>query len=113
MNRSPKAHRHRCGSAVLTGLDGDLAALAVTVDAALLSAVGEVQALTLRRRTYQHYRGALDRRDRWNVPGHPPSLGLPVHVEHRCTEPPPADWLLPIPAASAPAILTPEEGIPF
>ncbi len=109
MNRSPKAHRHRCGAAVLTGLDGDLAALAVTVDAALLSAVGEVHALTLRRRTYQLYRGALDRRDRWNVPGHPPSLDLPVHVEHRCGEVIHRDHLLEIPPAPAPAIVTPEE----
>lgn len=107
-----KATRHRCGAEVLTGWDGDRAALFVVLDAGLLNVIGEVAALASGRRTYRLWRSGLDRRDRWNIPGHPPSLDLPVHAEHRCGEVIHRDHLLPPPATPAPSILTCEE-IPF
>lgn len=104
--RSPKAHLHRCGATVITGLTADRCALVVMVDAAPLNHLGEVGALSDHRRTYQLRGQHLQPRDRWNIPGHPPSHALPVHAEHACGKPPPDAWLLPPPPAPAPAILT-------
>lgn len=106
MNRRACPTIHRCGATVLTGLDNDLAALVARVDPEPLTALGEVQALTAGRTTYALRGQALDRRDRWSIPGHPPSHALPVHAEHRCGEPLPADCYLPPLPQPAPAILT-------
>lgn len=107
-----KVTRHRCGVEVIAGWDGDRAAQFVVLDAAPITAAGEVAALTAGRRTYRLWRAGLDRRDRWNIPGHPPGLDLPVHAEHRCGEVIHRDHLLELPASPAPTILTSEE-IPF
>jgi len=106
MNRHAQPVRCRCGQPLLVGLDGDLAALVARVDPEPLTALGEVQALTARRATYALRGQALDRRDRWSIPGHPPSHALPVHAEHRCGQPLPADCYLPPLPQPAPAILT-------
>jgi hypothetical protein len=103
--------RCRCGATVLTGLDNDYAALVVVVDNSPITAAGEVAALTAGLATYALRGGALDRRDRWNIPGHPPSHKLPVHAQHVCSQPMPASWLLPV-APCPPATIAPE-GIPF
>lgn len=113
MNPSLKTQAHRCGAQVITGWDGERCALFVTLDPSPLTPTGEVAALTAGRATYQMRRGRIDRRDRWNIPGHPPSLDLPVIAEHRCDEVIHRQWLLDIPPAPAPAILVPDEEIPF
>lgn len=107
-----KVTRHRCGVEVIAGWDGDRAAQFVVLDARLLNVIGEAAALSAGRRTYRIWRAGLDRRDRWSIPGHPPSLDLPVLAEHRCGEVIHRDHLLEIPASPAPTILTSEE-IPF
>lgn len=102
---SPTPHRHRCGATVITGLTGDRCALIVTVDAAQLTAAGEVAALTDGRATYRLDTRYLTPRDRWNIPGQPPAHDRPVHATHACGKPPPNDWLLPPAPQLAPAIL--------
>lgn len=85
----------RCGEPVLTGLDDDHCAFTATCDPYRLTALGEVEALRDGRWTYQLVRRSLDRRDQWNIPGHPPTVDLPVLAEHRCGQPIPADWIAP------------------
>lgn len=80
---------------MLSGLDDELAAFTVRVDPYPLSPTGEVASLRASRRTYWLRHGALERRDRWNIPGHPPCPDLLVLAEHRCGERPPDDWLAP------------------
>lgn len=110
MNRRVCRLIHHCGTPILVGLDNDRAALVARVDEQPLTALGEVYALTAGRRTYRLHHGALDRRDRWNIPDHPPSHGTPVHAEHWCADPLPAEWCLPPLPTPAPAILTDEIG---
>jgi len=93
-------------------MDGDLAALTVTADPYPLNIAGEVAALRAGRRTYQLFRGALDPRDRWNIPGHPPTADLTVLAEHRCRDLIPAGWRRP----PTPKVIhrpTESEEIPF
>ena len=98
----------RCHQPILAGLDADVAALSVAVDPYPLTPAGEVWALQSGRRTYALSRGALERRDRWSIPGRPPSPKLPVLAEHACDSPvPPQHRAPPIPTPSRPA--TPEE----
>lgn len=102
---------HRaCGQPTITALTGDRCGYIVCVDAALLSAVGEVAALTAGRHTYLARGRYLDPRDRWNISGRPPGHDRPVHVEHDCT-PIPGTWLLSALPIPAPTILTSE--VPF
>lgn len=101
LSRRPRLARHRCGAWTLTGLDREVAALTVHVDPYALTPAGEVAALRDQRHTYRLYRGALDIRDQWNIPGHPPTHDLPVLAEHRCGAPVPDGWRLP-PAPPAP-----------
>lgn len=99
--------RHDCGEPILIGLDDDRCALVARVDPYPLSATGEVAALRSSRHTYYLRHGALERRDRWNIPGHPPCPDLLVLAEHVCGTRPPDDWLAPpSPRPSRPA---PEE----
>lgn len=112
MKRRAEHSRCACGQPLLVGLDGDAAAFPARVDPRPLNPVGEVEALTAGRATYVLRLGALDRRNRWNIPGRPPSHQVPVHVAHDCAQPLPDAWLLPALPQPAPAILTPEE-IPF
>jgi len=112
MNRQAKPVRCRCGATVLTGLDNDYAALVVVVDNSPITATGEVGALTAGLATYCLRGGALDRRDRWSIPGHPPSHELPVHAQHVCSQPIPDGWLLPPLPVPPPAILVDLE-VPF
>lgn len=113
MDLGLSTQRHRCGVQVLAGWDADRCALFVVLDPRPLNPLGEVEALTAGCRTYQVRRGRIDRRDQWNIPGHPPSLPLPVLAEHRCGEVIHRHWLLDLPSEPAPAILTPDEEIPF
>lgn len=95
---------HTCGQPVLTGLDGRVCALTVVVDPYRLTAEGEVAALRDDRRTYRIWHGELDRRDQFNIPGHPPAPALPVLAEHRCHDPVPYPWRAPaLPPARQPA----------
>jgi len=106
-NRKASIRVHpRCHQPILAGLDADVAALSVAVDPYPLTPAGEVWALQSGRRTYALSRGALERRDRWTIPGQTPSHRVTVLAEHRCGDPPPADLRLP-PAPPRPA--TPEE----
>lgn len=109
--KQPVTTVHRaCGRATITALTGDRCAVIVRVDAALLSPLGEVQAITAGRRTYLARGRYLELRDRWTIPGRVPSHDLPVHAEHTC-QPTPDGWLLPVPQP-APTILTDME-VPF
>lgn len=110
MNPPLSQHQHRCGVPVLSGWDADRCALFVTLEPRLLSPLGEVEALRAGRRTYHVRAGRPSRRDRWNIPGRPPSLHLPVVTEHRCDEVIHRAWLLELPPAPAPSILTDEIG---
>lgn len=111
MKRKAEHMRCRCGQPVIVGLDADLAAFPARVESRRLTAAGEVAALTDGRITYEMKLGALDRRNRWTIPGRPAGERTPVHAEHRCGQPMPAAWLLPV-APRPPATITPE-GIPF
>lgn len=86
---------HSCNQHVLVGLDDEIAALTARCDPYPISAIGEVQALSDGRATYYLHRGCLERRDRWTIPGHPPSPQLLVLAEHRCDDPLPPAWLAP------------------
>jgi hypothetical protein len=86
---------HSCGEHVLTGLDDEPCGMTVRVDPYPLSPTGEVAALRAGRRTYWLRHGSLERRDQWNIPGHPPAPDLLVLAEHRCGDRPPDDWLAP------------------
>lgn len=112
MNRHAQPVRCRCGQPLLVGLDGDRAALVAKVDARPITAAGEVAALTAGLATYALRGGALDRRDRWNIPGRAPSHELPVHATHDCSQPVPDAWCLPPLPVPPPAILTDLE-VPF
>lgn len=92
---------HGCGGEVLRGLDSAVAALTATVDPYPLSPLGEVEALRDGRRTYYLHWGALEPRDRYTIPGHPPSHALLVLAAHRCDQPIPETWIKP-PAPAAP-----------
>lgn len=105
MTSSPKPSVHRCGATVITGLTGDRCALIVTVDAAPLNHLGEVGALSDGRATYALDLRYLTPRDRWNIPGQPPSHDRPVHATHACGKPLLDIWLLPPLPPPAPAIL--------
>ena len=73
-----------CQTAVLSGLDADRAALAVTVTAHALTASGEAWALQSGLATYQLIGRQLYPRDRWNIPGKPPSADRTVLATHDC-----------------------------
>jgi hypothetical protein len=107
LSRTARVRIHPCHAPILAGLDGDACALPVMVDPYPLTPAGEVWALTAGRVTYHLLRGALDPRNRWSIPGHPPTADRPVLAAHRCSEPvPPEHRLPPVPAAPRPA---PEE----
>lgn len=92
VSRQARIHTCRtCAAPVLTGLDADRCALTTTVDAYALTPAGEVWALRDGRRTYTLHRGQLDRRDRWNIPGHPPSPQRTVLATHTCHQPIPLE----------------------
>jgi hypothetical protein len=97
---------------VLAGLDDEPCGLFTMVDPYPLSALGEVGALSLGRRTYYLLRGCLERRNRWTIPGHLPSHELLVLAEHDCT-PMRTDWLLPPGPRTTHAPAAPTEGVPF
>jgi hypothetical protein len=86
--------RHHCGMPALVGLDGDRCGLVTLVDPYPLTALGEVAALRADRATYSLDSGRLYRRDRWSIPGRPPSHELVVLATHDCTRIP-DDWRLP------------------
>lgn len=95
LSRRPFLSLHACGEHVLTGLDDEPCGLTARVDPYPLSALGEVAALRAGRHTYWLRHGCLERRDLWNIPGHPPAPDRLVLAEHRCGERPPDDWLAP------------------
>ena len=73
-----------CQTAVLSGLDADRAALPVTVTAHALTATGEAWALTNGLPTYELAGRQLWPRDRWNIPGKPPTADRTVLAAHDC-----------------------------
>ena len=107
--RTPRIRVHPpCHQPILAGLDANRCALSVMVDPYPLTPAGEVWALQSGRRTYALSRGELERRDRWSIPGRPPSPKLPVLVEHACDTPVPPEHRAP-PPPSPPRPATPEE----
>jgi hypothetical protein len=78
----------------MVGLDRDRCALGARVDPYALSPAGEVEAIRAGRKTYHYRNGELDPRDRWSIPGSPPTHDLIVLAEHDCT-PIPDSWLMP------------------
>lgn len=91
-----------CQTAVLSGLDGDRAALPITVTAHALTATGEAWALTNGLPTYELIGRQLYPRDRWNIPGKPPSAGRTVLAAHDCDLTIPAEHRRPPAPPSAP-----------
>jgi hypothetical protein len=73
-----------CQTAIITGLDTDRAALPVTVTAHALTASGEAWALKSGLATYQLTGRQLYPRDRWNIPGKPPSASRTILASHDC-----------------------------
>ena len=73
-----------CQTAVLSGLDADRAALPITVTAHALTATGEAWALTNGLPTYELAYRQLWPRDRWNIPGKPPTADRTVLAAHDC-----------------------------
>ena len=107
-SRTPRIRVHpTCHQPILAGLDANRCALSVAVDPYPLTPAGEVWALQSGRRTYALMWGALERRDAWTIPGHPPSPGLPVLAEHVCESPIPMEHRAP-PTPPRPTV-TPEE----
>lgn len=104
---------HRtCGIPTLAGFDDHVAALDAWCDLGQLTAEGELRALLDGRQTYRLWNGReLRRRDRWNIPGHPPTQRAPVFAEHRCHHPIPATWCMPPTSHNTPTPVT--EEIPF
>ena len=104
-SRTPRIRVHPiCHAPILAGLDANRCALSVAVDPYPLTPAGEVWALRAGRRTYALQWGALERRDAWTIPGHPPSPGLPVMAEHVCGHPIPDEHRAPpTPHSPAPA----------
>ena len=96
VSRTAYLTKHHCGADLLAGLDDDVAGLVARCDPYPLSPVGEVEALLAGRRTWHLRHRRLERRDQFNVPGHPPCHDLLVVAEHRCGHPPPTTWLLPL-----------------
>jgi hypothetical protein len=90
-----------CHRVVIYGLDADRCALTATVDAHPITAAGEVEAIRAGRRTYELARMELHPRDRWNIPGRPPSHRLIVLADHDHKKRIPDSWLMP-PAPSTP-----------
>lgn len=95
IRRKASLRQHSCNQPVLQGLDGNVAALLATVDVYPLSDVGEYEAIRAGRRTYILQWKELDRRDRWNIPGHRAST-LTVLAEHVCGDLVPPSWRRPI-----------------
>lgn len=114
LTATARIHTHRpCGIPTLAGFDDHVAALDAWCDLAQLSTLGEALALLDHRRTYQLWNDShLRRRDRWNIPGHPPSERVPVFAEHRCHAPIPATWCLPPTPAEQPTAPADSE-VPF
>jgi len=86
----------------LSGLDADRAALPVTVTAHALTASGEAWALQLGLATYQLTGRQLYPRDRWNIPGKPPSAERTVLAAHDCDLVIPAEHRRPLPPPAPP-----------
>jgi hypothetical protein len=98
IGRAARTVRHVCGQVVIEGLDRNRCAFLVAVEPTPLTAEGEVAAMRDGRGTWRIFHGALDPRDRWNIPGHLPGQPHPVHAEHRCHDPLPASWRAPVAA---------------
>ncbi len=110
-----RIHTHRpCGIPTLAGFDNHTAALDAWCDLAQLSPTGEALALLDNRRTYRLWNGTeLRRRDRWTIPGHPPTENLPVFAEHRCHQPIPATWTIPTRRTHHQHTVTANTEVPF
>jgi hypothetical protein len=95
-----------CQTAVLSGLDADRAALPVTVTAHALTASGEAWALQSGLATYQLIGRQLYPRDRWNIPGKPPSASRTVLATHDCDLVIPDQHRRPLPPPTPPRPVT-------
>lgn len=80
----------RCQRMIVTGLDGDVAAMLAVADPEPLDALGELRALLDGCETYEARQALggrleLDHRDQWRVEGNPPgSFAGDVLAGHRC-----------------------------
>jgi hypothetical protein len=90
----------------LSGLDADRASLPVTVTAHALTDTGEAWALQLGLATYQLTGRQLYPRDRWNIPGKPPSADRTVLAAHDCDLNIPAEHRRPPPPPTPPRPIT-------
>lgn len=100
-----------CHQPTITALDSHRAAITAKVDPYPLTPHGEVWALQHNRATYQHTPTSLTRRDRWNIPGRPPTQTRTVLTEHRCHQPIPQQHIRP--AAPKPPQRPQEDQCPF
>ncbi len=87
----------RCLEWILSGPDGDVAALHARLELPRLSPWGEAMARGTGRRTYQVTRdGRIWRRiDDQQITANS-ALAVWVHAEHKCADPVPAEWIAPI-----------------
>lgn len=76
-----------CGAAIVTAWR-DRVMEDVLADQVSLTALGELQALTEGRRTFDHWIDGLDLRTAWVIARSPAGTGNAVRPEHRCGSPP-------------------------
>lgn len=97
--RARGAKRARCSSCaahVLVGPSGEISgSWTATVDPAPVSGLGEYLGLLEGRMSYALEGGALDRRDRWRIAGHPAGTDTPVVLGHLCGRLVPMAWWAP------------------
>lgn len=110
IGRKPIPEVCRCTRIVLTAWDADMCALLVHLDPHALTPAGELWALQTGRSTYHLDHAGIHRRDRWNIPGKPPTVDRVVLATHICPDTTPDEHRLTRPKKPRPH--TPDH-IPF
>lgn len=91
--RQAKARVCDCGDLILTGLNDDVCAFSVSAEPYRLNTHGQAAAAAAGRPLLTYIGGRLYRRDSAT-----PSDDARVLAAHRCADPTPTTWRLPVPA---------------
>jgi hypothetical protein len=113
IGRKPTPHVCTCHHTILTAWDADTCAWLTHLDPYALTPHGEIWALTTGRTTYKLTPRGIHQRDRYNIPGNPPSTTLIVLPTHTCPETTPPQYRLTIPKKPPPTHLDPNSPPPF